>query len=154
MSGADMIAAALARPDLPEGIRAFLFDVQRKAARYGLTPRQRAAVEKIASRTSPPDYAAINAAALARLPDVLGRLLPGGTIEAGEWHVASLSGGRGDSLRVRLRGERAGRWCDFATGEKGGDPISLAAAVARVPQSEAAWRLAKMLGMGGAADGR
>jgi hypothetical protein len=57
-------------------------------------------------------------------------------------------------LRVRLRGDRAGAWCDFATGDKGGDPVSLAAAVARIPQADAARRLARMLGVEGADDGR
>lgn len=93
------------------------------------------------------DFADINRAALARLPEVLSRLLPGGRIVGPEWHAGSLRGERGDSLRVRMRGERAGRWADFATGEKGGDPISLAAAVAGTRQVEGARRLANMLGL-------
>lgn len=100
-----------------------------------------------------PDFAAVNRAALARLPEVLARLLPGGRALGAEWHAGSLRGEAGDSLRVRLRGERAGAWCDFATGDKGGDPVSLAAAVARVPQAEAARRLALMLGMEGCGNG-
>jgi hypothetical protein len=43
---------------------------------------------------------------------------------------------------------------DFATGEKGGDPVSLAAAVGRISQGEAAERLAKMLGLGGTTNGQ
>jgi hypothetical protein len=91
------------------------------------------------------DFCAINAAALARLPELLARLLPGGRAVGAEWHAGSLRGERGDSLRVRLRGERAGVWCDFATGERGGDPVGLAAAVWRVSQVEAARRLAALL---------
>jgi twinkle protein len=89
-----------------------------------------------------------------RLPEVLARLLPRGRAVGAEWHAGSLHGEAGDSLRVRLRGERAGVWCDFATGDKGGDPISLAAAVAGLPQQEAARQLARMLRMEGSCDVR
>ena len=140
--------AALARGDLSPETRRFLRDVKRQAARRPLSPRQAAAVERIATAPERCDFAAVNAAALARLPDVLARLLPGGRAVGAHWNAGSLRGEAGDSLRVRLRGEKAGAWCDFATGEKGGDPVSLAAAVARVPQDEAARRLAHMLGMG------
>jgi hypothetical protein len=40
-----------------------------------------------------------------------------------------------------------GRWCDFATGDRGGDPISLVAYLADVSQGDAARLLAQMLGM-------
>ncbi|RVT97973.1 hypothetical protein EOD42_07500 [Rhodovarius crocodyli] len=107
----------------------------------------------MANAPARPNFSLINRAAVARLPDVLARLLPGGCPIGNEWHVGSLRGDTGDSLRVRLRGERAGAWCDFATGDKGGDPISLAAAVAGISQDEAARRLARMLGMEDAAHG-
>jgi len=100
------------------------------------------------------DFAAVNSAALARLPEVLARLLPGGRAVGPEWHAGSLRGDPGDSLRVRMRGERAGRWADFATGEKGGDPVSLAAAVARTRQIEGAKQLARMLGIDATRGGR
>ena len=100
------------------------------------------------------DFAAINSAARARLPEVLARLLPGGRVVGPEWHAGSLRGDPGDSLRVRMRGERAGRWADFATGEKGGDPVSLAAAVARTRQIEGAKQLARMLGIDAMRGGR
>jgi hypothetical protein len=48
---------------------------------------------------------------------------------------------------------RAGVWCDFATGERGGDPVSLYAAIMRVRQSEAARRLAELLGVEGGRHG-
>jgi hypothetical protein len=107
----------------------------------------------IKRRPPRPDFEAINAAALARLPDVLARLLPGGRAVGAEWHAGSLRGEAGHSLRVRLRGERAGIWCDFATGDRGGDVIALAAAVWRVSQSEAARRLAALLGVEGRGNG-
>ena len=40
-----------------------------------------------------------------------------------------------------------GGWCDFATGDKGGDPVSLVAYLAGVSQGEAARLLAQMLGI-------
>jgi hypothetical protein len=40
-----------------------------------------------------------------------------------------------------------GKWCDFATGDKGGDPVSLVAYVEGVSQLEAARLLTRMLGL-------
>jgi hypothetical protein len=42
---------------------------------------------------------------------------------------------------------RTGRWSDFATGDKGGDVISLAAYLAGLSQVEAAFELARALGI-------
>ncbi len=151
---ADMIMTALARSDLTPRAHAFLLDVSRQARSRPLTPRQLQVVERMVSAPPQPDFAAVNRAALARLPDVLARLLPGGKAMGAEWHAGSLRGEAGNSLRVRLHGDRAGRWSDFATGDKGGDPVSLVAAVEGVSQYEAARRLARMLGMGGADHGR
>jgi putative DNA primase/helicase len=91
------------------------------------------------------DFNAINAAALPRLPELLARLLPGGRARGAEFEVGSLRGEPGRSLRIRLHGARAWVWCDFATDERGGDIISLAAAVWRMSQGEAARRLAELL---------
>lgn len=94
---------------------------------------------------SRPDFDAINAAALPVLEAICARWLPGGRRIGPEWRCGSLAGEPGASLGVRLLGTRAGCWQDFATGEKGGDPVSLAAAIFRIPQAEAARRLAAML---------
>lgn len=149
MSGSAMetLRAALARPDLPAKLRDFLRDVERQARRRPLTARQMEAVRRIAQAEPPPDFAAINRAARSRAEDVCRRLLPGGARQGKDWAAGDLSGAAGKSLRVRLEGERAGAWIDNATGDKGGDFVSLAAAVARIPQAEAARRLAQMLGM-------
>ena len=40
-----------------------------------------------------------------------------------------------------------GRWADFATGDRGGDPVSLAAYLFNISQAEAARRIAAMLGL-------
>jgi putative DNA primase/helicase len=92
------------------------------------------------------NFAGINAAALARLPELLTQLLPGGRRIGREWTCGSLAGEPGRSCRVNLA---TGKWADFATGERGGDPVSLAAAVWRVSQGEAARRLAELLGVEG-----
>lgn len=147
MRAAETIAATLARDDLPPRLRTFLQDVQRQAARRPLSARQLAAVERIARAEAPPAFATINRAAIARAEDVARRLLPGGARRGNYWVAGDLSGGAGKSLRLRLEGDKAGCWIDNATGDKGGDFVSLAAAVARIPQQEAARQLARLLGM-------
>ena len=91
------------------------------------------------------DIGEVARAALPHLPALVERWLPGGRREGREYVCAGLSGGAGRSCKVNLR---TGRWADFATGERGGDPVALAAAVARCGQLEAARKLAAMLGMG------
>ena len=92
------------------------------------------------------DFEAVAAAALPHLPALVARWLPGGRLEGREWTCGSLRGEPGRSLRVNTQ---SGRWCDFATGERGGDAVSLAAAIARCSQVEAARNLAAMLGIEG-----
>jgi hypothetical protein len=46
-----------------------------------------------------------------------------------------------------LGGKRAGAWSDFATGDRGGDVISLIAYIENIRQSEAARLLARLLGV-------
>lgn len=100
--------------------------------------------------SGPIDFVAVNRAALGRLPDILARWLPGGRIEGREYVVRNPKrhDQRPGSFKVNLD---TGRWADFATDYKGGDPISLAAYLAGCSQIEAARRLAAMLGI--AADG-
>lgn len=90
------------------------------------------------------DFKSINSAALPRLGGLLPGWLPGGRVEAGEYVCASLEGGQGRSCSVNLA---TCLWGDFATGAKGGDPISLLAAIRGVRQSEAARELARDLGI-------
>jgi putative DNA primase/helicase len=95
------------------------------------------------------DFAAVNSAALACLGPVLSRLAPGGKVIAGEY--VALNPRRADrrpgSFKVKMFGPRAGAWCDFATGDKGGDVVSLCAYIEGVSQSDAARRLVSMLGI-------
>lgn len=54
-----------------------------------------------------------------RVNDVAHHLLPAGKREGAEWRVGSTNGEKGQSLGVHLKGDKAGVWCDFSTGETG-----------------------------------
>jgi hypothetical protein len=92
------------------------------------------------------DFHRVNAAALGALPSLLARWLPDGRRMGHEWVARNPT--RADrkpgSFRVNLR---TGRWADFATGDAGGDPVSLAAYLSGTGQAEAARALADMLGV-------
>ena len=57
---------------------------------------------------------------------LLASWLPGGRKRGGTWVCGDLSGAKGESLTVKLA---TGQWADWATGERGGDLISLYAAI-------------------------
>lgn len=94
------------------------------------------------------DFGQVNAAALAALPAVLNRVLPGGKIVGREYQVLNprRADNRPGSFKINLR---TGKWSDFATGDKGGDLISLAAYLVGVSQGKSARLLAQMLGVSG-----
>ena len=46
-------------------------------------------------------------------------LYPQGKKSGNEWCVGSLQGEAGNSLKIHLKGAKAGVWCDFATGQSG-----------------------------------
>lgn len=110
-----------------------------------MTGAQRLVV--IAERRLPVDFDRINRSALAALPTLLARWLPDGRKEGGEYVARNPT--RHDrhlgSFRINMR---TGRWADFATGDRGGDIVSLAAYLANLKQHEAAENLARMLGIG------
>jgi hypothetical protein len=96
------------------------------------------------------DYMRINRAALSALPALCARWLPGGK-RVGREYVAlnpTRTDKRVGSFKVNLQ---SGRWADFATGDKGGDVVSLAAYLFGLRQSDAARRLADALGIVGSA---
>ncbi len=92
------------------------------------------------------DFDRINRAALAVLPALVARWLPDGHREGGEWVARNprRADRRPGSFRVNLA---TGKWADFATGDRGGDVVSLAAYLGGIGQAEAARNLADMLGM-------
>jgi hypothetical protein len=103
-------------------------------------------VRKPPRPVQPIDFDAINKAALAAFPAVLARLLPGGKRVGAE--IVALNPRRADRHLGSFKINRYnGKWADFATGDKGGDPVSLVAYIADVSQVEAARLLARMLGL-------
>ena len=88
----------------------------------------------------------VNEAALASLPSLLHHWLPDGCIRGQEYIARNptRSDRKAGSFKVNLR---SGKWADFATGDKGGDVVSLAAYLAGSGQAEAARGLADMLGL-------
>ncbi len=88
----------------------------------------------------------VNAAALRHSVAVVQGLLPDGRREGAEWVARNplRADRRAGSFKVNLR---TGKWGDFATGDKGGDLVSLSAYVAGVSQREAAIRLAESVGV-------
>jgi hypothetical protein len=86
------------------------------------------------------DFQRINQAAIAALPGVLSRIVPGGKTIKHEY--VALNPTRADrhlgSFRINLK---TGRWADFATSDRGGDPVSLCAMskAARKWKARGAW---------------
>ncbi|TCS49752.1 hypothetical protein EDD52_1496 [Primorskyibacter sedentarius] len=93
------------------------------------------------------DFAVINLSCLHRLPSLLAAWLPDGQRKGREW--VALNPTRQDrhrgSFRINLD---KGCWADFATDDRGGDPISLYAYLNGLSQSEAARELRKDWGAG------
>lgn len=81
-----------------------------------------------------------------RAESVAAYLLPGGKRAGQEWRVGSTDGDAGKSLSVRVKGDRAGVWKDFATGE-GGDLLDLWCAVRRCGIADAMREAAQWAGL-------
>lgn len=92
------------------------------------------------------DFETVAQAALARAGVLLAELLPGGRIIGSEYCCSSIFGGYGDSFRVNMN---TGAWCEFnGTGDlKGGDLVSLFAAVHGLKNGEACKRLGDQIGI-------
>jgi twinkle protein len=56
-------------------------------------------------------------------------LLPNGKRKSNEWHIGSLNGEAGSSMRVHLDSQRVGVWADFHSGDKGSNLLELWRAV-------------------------
>lgn len=93
------------------------------------------------------DFARIRRAALAAMPDLIFRLLPGGKLHGVEYVV------RNPHRRDRWPGSFSinvcsGRWADFSLADaRGGDITSLLAYLDGTSQGDAARRLAQLLGL-------
>lgn len=64
-------------------------------------------------------------------------LLPNGRMDGPEWRCGSVNGEKGNSLCVRVTGDRQGVWSDFANPEHGGDLIDLWCATKSLSLTEA-----------------
>ncbi|WP_116083495.1 hypothetical protein [Tropicimonas sp. IMCC34011] len=97
-------------------------------------------------RSGPDIFVAVNAAALPRLETLCRTWAPGGVTRGAEY--LALNPTRNDrSIGSFCINIRTGRWSDFATGDAGGDPISLYAYLHGLKQIDAARRLALELGV-------
>ena len=107
-----------------------------------MRPRRRQQV----TRFEPINFERINACALKVLPAILMRWLPDGQRRGSEWVCRNPR--RDDrqlgSFSINMR---SGKWADFASGDKGGDPVSLCAYLFDLSQATAARRIAEMLGI-------
>jgi len=92
------------------------------------------------------DFSSINDAALAALPSLLEEWLPDGRRIGREWVARNprRDDRHAGSFKVNMT---TGKWADFATTDKGGDPVSLLAYLEGIGQIDAARKLAEMLGV-------
>lgn len=101
------------------------------------------------SRLPPIPFREIAAASAEAAEVIVPRWLPGGRLDKGREWVA-LNPTRADkhagSFTIRVTGERAGVWCDFATREKGADLIDLGCYLFGWSKVESARNLAHMVG--------
>lgn len=76
-------------------------------------------------------------------------LLPNGKRDGAYWVVGSISGERGQSLKVTLTGDKAGKWVDYADDTQHGDLLDLLAAVRSITLSDALREAKDYLGLSG-----
>ena len=92
------------------------------------------------------NFREVNQLAMSYLPSLLSKWLPDGRVSGHEF--TALNPKRNDnkagSFKVNLV---TGRWSDFATGDRGGDIVSLAAYLADLSQSDAAKAILRMVGV-------
>ncbi|MGM9454750.1 toprim domain-containing protein [Legionella bozemanae] len=81
-----------------------------------------------------------------RAEDIASHLLPNGKRKGHEWCVGNVHGESGASLKVHLSGDKAGVWCDFATGDKG-DLLDLWAMTRHLKLSDAIKEATNYLGI-------
>ncbi len=85
-------------------------------------------------------------AALDRADAIVRRWLPDGRYEGTEWVARNPA--RTDRRLGSFKVNRTtGKWGDFATGDRGGDLVSLAAYLFKLSQAEAALKVADMVGV-------
>lgn len=89
------------------------------------------------------DFEGLAQALLGQIQSLLASWLPSGKVVGHEFVVGDLAGNPGSSLSINLK---TGKWADFSSGDKGGDLISLYAAIHSLSQGNAAKRLSELIG--------
>jgi len=92
------------------------------------------------------DFERINNVALSQLESLCVMWFPYGKRDGREYKIGDLNGNAGSSLSINLN---TGVWCDFASGDKGSDPISLYSAMKGITQGESARELDNILSANG-----
>lgn len=92
------------------------------------------------------DFQTISSTAIAGFRGLLSSWLPGGSYSGDEYTVRNpmRSDENPGSFKINVR---TGAWCDFASGDKGGDPISLYAYINGVNNGKAASMLSRSMGL-------
>lgn len=88
------------------------------------------------------DFKQLHQQTLPKLEQLLRDIFPAGKLLGREFKVGNLRGEAGDSLSINLD---TGQWADFATGDKGGDFVSLLASKLGYRQSDAGALVSVML---------
>jgi hypothetical protein len=97
------------------------------------------------SMWKPIDFTAVNIVALPRYASLLAAWLPDGHRQGADWVALNPTrlDRRKGSFRINVH---KGCWADFATGDTGGDPVSLYAYLNGLSQPQAAHRLMAQIG--------
>jgi twinkle protein len=82
-----------------------------------------------------------------RAEDVARWLLPNGRRVGNDWRVGSIKGEEGDSCKIAIEGENAGRWADFAQGDISGDLLDLICRTQEIGLREAIDKGCEFLGI-------
>ena len=90
------------------------------------------------------DFEGLSQTLLYQVRSMLPEWLPGGRVMGNEYVCGDIMGGPGNSMKVNIT---SGRWADFSTDQKGGDLISLYAAIHNLGNGDAFKKLNDMYGL-------
>lgn len=93
------------------------------------------------------DFHIVADRALNQIEGLLASWLPNGIRDGVEYRIGSKYGEEGRSMSIRLTGDKAGCWSDFAAGDSGKDLISLYAYINNLQQGEAMREIAGQIGI-------
>ena len=93
------------------------------------------------------DFRIVSERSLNQIEGLLAAWLPNGARDGVEYRIGSKYGEEGRSMSIRLVGDKAGCWSDFAAGDSGGDLISLYAYINNLQPGEAMREVAGQIGI-------